>query len=65
MMGSTGREIVTKRVASLGNSCMEFGSKDENHNIVDFLRVLGKDRHMIGSELPLSNIATLNMVRWS
>ena len=44
---------------------MEFSSKDENHNMADFLRVLGKDRHMIRSEFLLSSMVTLNMVRWS
>ena len=43
----------------------EFSSMDENHSMVDFLRVLGKDRHMIGSKLPLISMAALNVVRWS
>lgn len=41
---------------------MEFSSRDENHNMVDFLKVLGKVRHMIGSELPLMNRVALKVV---
>ena len=52
-------------MASSGKSWMEFGSKDENHNIANFVRVLGKDRHMIGSELLLSSMVALNVMRWS
>ena len=42
---------------------MEFGSKDKNHSMADFLKVLGKDRHMIGSELSLISMAALKVVR--
>ena len=42
---------------------MEFASKDENHNMADFLGVLGKDRHMIRSEIPLISMAALKVVR--
>lgn len=44
---------------------MEFGSREENHNMTNFFNVLGKDRHMIGSVPPLSSIAALNLVRCS
>ena len=52
-------------MASSEKLWIKFSSKDENHNIADFLKVLGKDRHMIGSELPLISMAALNVVRWS
>ena len=52
-------------MASSEKSWIEFGSRDENHNIANFLRVLGNDRHIIRSEPSLINMAALNVVRWS
>lgn len=52
-------------MANSKKSWMEFGSKEENHNMADFFNMLGKDWHMIGSVPPFSNIAALNMVRCS
>jgi len=44
---------------------MEFGSKDENHNMADFLSMPGKDQHIIEFELLISSMAALNIVIWS
>ena len=51
-----------KRVVSLENSWIEFGSKEENHSMDDFSSVLGNAWHMIGFMLSLNNIVVLNMV---
>ena len=50
-------------MASSEKSSIKLGSKDENHNIANFLRVLGKDWHMIESKPSLISMAALNMVR--
>ena len=50
-------------MASSKKSWIEFGSKDKNHSMADFLSVLRKDQHMIGSEPPLISMVALNVVR--
>jgi len=44
---------------------MEFGLKEENHNMDDFFNVLEKHWHMIRFVPPLSSITTLNIIRCS
>ena len=65
MMSSASGEMSEEMSCKLREIVDGICSKDENHNIANFLSVLGKDRHMIGSKLLLSSMATLNMVRWS
>ena len=44
---------------------MEFGSKDKNHNMDNFLIILGNARQVIGYVFSLNNIVALNMVKCS